>query len=249
MEPDAYHAMAANEDVHWWYRARRRVLAEVLRRHAPPAPRRVLEIGCGTGGNLGMLGGFGPVTGVESSDVALDYCRRAGYPRLFQGHLPDHLPPDLGESDWVCLLDVLEHMQDDTAALRACHRLIGPGGALIVTVPAYPWLWGPHDQLHHHERRYTRASLIAVAAKAGFEPALATYFNFWLFPLAVAARVKDRWLGSRSSAGLGPPPRWLNEIMFRIFSSERYLIGRVPLPFGLSICAILRKIVDTDARP
>ena len=107
-------------------------------------------------------------------------------------------------------LDVIEHLEDDLAALRELRRVVAPGGALLVTVPAYQWLWSGHDEINHHLRRYTRSSLLRVAREAGWEPVRTTYFNSLLLPVAIALRVLDRFSRKTTESSLDlwvPPPR------------------------------------------
>jgi len=237
MERAAYELLAHPD--HWWFRGRRAVLQALLAHHAPPAPRRVLELGCGTGANLPLLAGFGEVQGIEDSPEARALVAPAYRARVRPGALPDRLDVPPGQWDWVCLFDVLEHVDDDVGALAACRALLAPGGAVIVTVPAYRWLWGPHDTLHHHRRRYTRARLLAAAAAAGLAPAHSTYFNTLLFPLAALARLKDRLLGGAPS-GTDAPPAPVNAVFAALFAAEARWLRRWTLPFGVSLAAVLR---------
>lgn len=237
MERAAYELLAQAD--HWWFRGRRAVLQALLASRAPAAPGRILEIGCGTGGNLALLARFGEVQGIEDSAEARQRVDPAYRERVRAGALPDRLDAAAGQWGWVCLFDVLEHVDDDVAALAACRALLAPGGALVVTVPAYQWLWGPHDALHHHRRRYTRRRLVAAAAAAGLAPAYTTYFNTLLFPLAALARLKDRLTGGAPS-GTSLPPAPLNALLGAVFAAEAGWLRRGRLPFGVSLAAVLR---------
>lgn len=245
MEEAAYHALAAVEESHWWHRGRREILRTLLERFVPNRPVRIAEIGCGTGGNLGMLREFGPTVGVESSPTAIAYSKGRRTVSVLEGQLPDRIPLSPASYDCVCLLDVLEHLDDDVVALRACRELLAPGGRLILTVPAYPWLWSIHDAQQHHRRRYTRRSLLRSAAAAGVAPLFASHFNTWLLAPAVAARVWDRFRPATAGVtGLKVPSGWLNTLLFHIFRSESWWLRRGALPVGLSICAVLEAAPD-----
>jgi SAM-dependent methyltransferase len=145
--------------------------------------------------------------------------------------------------DLAASLDVIEHLEDDVGALRELRRTVAPGGALLVTVPAYQWLWSGHDEINHHHRRYTRGSLLAVAEQAGWECVRTTYFNSLLLPVAILLRVLDR-LNTRtteSSLDLWVPPEPLNWLLERPLSLEAALIGRGGrIPAGLSLLAEFR---------
>ena len=154
--------------------------------------------------------------------------------------LPDALPFAGSTYDLIGLFDVLEHIQDDVGSLVALRERLGEGGKILVTVPALPFLWSGHDVRHHHFRRYTAASLSEVARKAGLKVTYSSYFNFFLFPLAVAARGVKRLTGSEVPDDR-MPAGWLNAILARIFGSVRHLLGRIRLPIGLSLTAVLEK--------
>lgn len=156
------------------------------------------------------------------------------------GALPADLPVPDGAYDLVALLDVLEHVEEDRASLAALGRKLAPGGRLLITVPAMPWLWSSHDEAHHHKRRYTRTGLGGTIAAAGLEVEQIGYFNALLFPLAVATRVLKAAVGGRAGDD-ELPPRPVNALLHAVFASERHLIGRASLPFGLSLFAIARR--------
>lgn len=240
MNPAAYETMARTEDQHWWYAGRRRILAEVIEGLALPATSRILEIGAGTGGNLAMLSRFGEISAVEVDDYArAKAAEKTGIP-VRKGHLPDGLPFAGPSFDLVCLFDVLEHIQDDAAALRVLRGSIRPGGRILLTVPAYAWLWSSHDVNVHHYRRYNTRTLRQCAEAAGLRVVRLSYFNLWLAPLAVAVRLADRLLPSRaSSPGVNLPAQPINRAFLAVFGSEAALLRRFDLPFGISLLAVL----------
>ena len=242
MERHVSFRMTALEDRHWWFVARRRILAEALTRCIDlPASADILEAGCGTGGNLPMLVRFGRVRAIEPNAEARALAAKKGDFDIRDGRLPDGLPFAPGSFDLVAALDVVEHLDDDVTSLRGLADLLRPEGRMLITVPAFAFLWSEHDVQHHHKRRYTKARLLRAVADAGLAPVAASYFNTWLFPLAAAVRIAKNLLRIKGVDDDAMPPAALNRLLAAVFASERGLIGRVSLPFGLSILMICRK--------
>ncbi|WP_414901219.1 class I SAM-dependent methyltransferase [Sphingomonas flavalba] len=238
MERIVYDRMAALDTRHWWYRARREVLAALIaRRIVLPADARVLEIGCGTGHNLAMLGRFGTVDAIEIDPVARGVAsERLGRP-VGSSPLPA-LTGVPGGYSLIAALDVVEHVADDRAALRAMADRLAPDGRVLITVPAHPWMWSAHDVVNHHHRRYTRATLTKAVADAGLRLEMLAWFNSLLFPLAAGARIAGRLRGKQDSDDTLPPAP-VNRLFERVFALERHAIGRFPLPPGVSLAAII----------
>src|SRR6201995_4077813 len=179
------------EDRHWWYRGRRTVLERVIADLRLPARARILDAGCGSGRNMVELGRHGTVTGIELSDTSVRLARERGAGEVVEGSVLE-MPFEADSFDLAASLDVIEHLEDDLAALRELRRVVAPGGALLVTVPAYQWLWSGHDEINHHRRRYTRRSMQRAAEAAGWRQVRTTYFNSLLLPAAILLRVLDR---------------------------------------------------------
>ncbi len=240
MDRVIYDRMAEHDSTHWWYRARRDVLASVIARQVKlPKGARVLEIGCGTGHNLPMLSRFGTVDAVEIDNAARAVAEtRLGRP-ISAASLPELAGVPDGRYDLVALLDVLEHVEDDVAALSSIARRLTPDGALLLTVPQYPWMWSGHDVANHHHRRYVRATLKDAAKRAGLKFDLLSSFNSLLFPFAAAQRLLARIAGKEGSDDM-PPPEPVNALFEKLFGLERHLVGRVPMPPGVSLLAIMR---------
>jgi len=241
MERAVFDRMAELDQEHWWFLARRRILDQVISRVVrPPVDATMLEVGCGTGHNLPMLGRYGTIDACE-----LDRCARALASKRLGKKVRDARLPDLSmfernAYDLVALLDVLEHVPDDIGSLRAIHRRLKPGGALLLTVPANPWMWSAHDVAHHHFRRYTRSGLAKLFEQAGFEVQLLSYFNSLLFPPIAATRLLNKARGHDSADDALPGPR-VNALLNKVFGLEAALVDRVPMPFGVSLVAVVRR--------
>lgn len=236
------------EERHWWYRGRRAVLNAVLDGLGPlragGEAARILDAGCGSGRNMVELARRGAVTGVELASQSLEVARARELGPVVPGSLDDPLPFDDGVFDLAVALDVLEHVADDGAALRELARVLAPRGRLLVTVPQYRWLWGEHDILAHHHRRYTRPLLLDRAAAAGFEAERVTSFNALLLPAIAAARLAQRARRRAEPASdLGRTPQGaVDGALERVLRSEAAAIRRGrDLPFGVSLLAVLRR--------
>lgn len=238
MDARIYAEMAALEERHWWFAARRKILGKMLASLRLPADAQILEAGCGTGGNLDMLARHGRVYGMETNAQALEFAAAKGTATIAAGRLPAPIPFSDQKFDLIALLDVLEHLDEDAAALDALRARLKPGGWLLLTVPAYPFLWSRHDELHHHKRRYVAGGLRGVIEGAGYRVQYLSYFNTWLFPMIAAARLAGA--GSGHSGDLAMPNRFINALLTKIFASERLLLGRIALPFGVSLLALAR---------
>jgi SAM-dependent methyltransferase len=238
MERIVYERMAQHDTTHWWYRARRDILADYLRRYGGlPSDARILEIGCGTGHNLPMLAGFGEVDAIEIDEDARSLAsERLGKP-VGSAPLPELQGVARAGYDLVAVLDVIEHIDDDVAGLRAIAARLRPGGKILITVPAHQWMWSAHDVVNHHKRRYSKATLAAALRRAGLKWTRLRWFNSLLFPAAIAARMAGKLLGKDDSDD-SPPPGPVNALFERIFRLERHLLGRVPLTPGLSIIVL-----------
>jgi SAM-dependent methyltransferase len=242
MDRDYEHQTHQAEDRHWWYRGRRKVLDGVIAELGLPVDPRILDAGCGSGRFMVELSKLGAVTGVELSDTSVDLARRRGLGEVVAGSVLE-MPFADASFDLAVSLDVIEHLEDDLAALRELRRTVAPGGALLVTVPAYQWLWSGHDEINHHHRRYTRRSLQRVAERAGWHQSRTTYFNSLLLPVAILLRVLDRvsTKTTESSLDLWVPPEPLNWLLERPLTLEAALIARGGrIPAGLSLLAVFR---------
>ncbi|MGI9464675.1 MAG: class I SAM-dependent methyltransferase, partial [Aestuariivirgaceae bacterium] len=211
MEREVFDRLDQLEDRHWWFTARRSILNEVIRRHTLGRKQlKILEAGCGTGGNLSMLSGLGELVAFEPDDDARQLAAAKADCAVEHGTLPDGIPFGDDKFDLIVAFDVIEHVEADLESLAALRKRLAPGGKLIMTVPALPWLWSAHDERHHHFRRYTRDGLQNVLRHAGYRPLGLTYFNTLLFPLIVGARSIKKLFNLADVADDQMPPALVN---------------------------------------
>jgi SAM-dependent methyltransferase len=240
VEREVYQRMAALESDHWWFAARREILAAVVRKAGLPRDARILEAGCGTGGNLAMLGQFGQVQAFEPDADARAWVQSTRNVVVQPGALPDEVPFDDAAFDLVTAFDVIEHVDAPEQSVERLTRHVRPGGWLLLTVPAYRFLWSRHDERHHHRRRYTRGELVRLVEGAGAQVRHCSYFNTLLFPAIAGVRLAKGLTGSEIADDSMPSPL-LNGVLRRIFSAEQKLVARVPLPFGVSLVALAQR--------
>lgn len=238
MDAELFTRFREMESRHWWFVARREIVLEVIERLALPKSR-LLDVGCGTGFFLEGLRTLYITAGVDPSPIALSICANRNLGEVKSGSATDLSAFDGQRFDLVTLLDVIEHVDDDVAALEAARGVLKPGGHVVVTVPAFEFLWTAHDDLNHHRRRYTKQRLRSALEASGFRVERLTYFNCYLFPLAVVERIGKRVLHLDSGTDLVLPPERVNRIMRRIFGAERRRLSRgASFPVGLSVLGV-----------
>jgi SAM-dependent methyltransferase len=235
--------MLAADERHWWYRGRRRIVRAQIELLELPSGARILDAGCGSGHMLDEFARFGHATGVDIDPGSVERARERGRDAVLGSLL--ELPFADASFELVVCLDVLEHLPDDRAALRELLRVTAPGGALLVTVPAYQALWSAHDEANLHYRRYRAPALLEAAADAGWRPERYTYFNSVLLAPAAAVRLAQRRRGSRrpsERSELNMTPAVLDPVLELPLRLEAGLIGHGGrLPAGLSLLAVARR--------
>jgi SAM-dependent methyltransferase len=243
MDPGEHERLARFEEWYWWHRGRQAIVQRLLRRTLRPGAR-ILDVGCGTGATTLGLRRFGSVAGLDLGRRALELARARGL-AVAQASAA-RLPVRPGAFDLVLALDVLEHLDDDVAAAREMRQALRPGGHLLVTVPAYAFLWSAHDEALGHRRRYVRGQLVAALERAGFEVALSSYVMGSILPAAIVVRLYERWVRrspARRESGYIPVPAPLNALLAWTSSAASLLLPWIRLPFGLSIAAVARRPV------
>jgi SAM-dependent methyltransferase len=241
MQAEAYHELHALEAVHWWYVGARAVYRTLLGLgFGPPAGnRRMLEVGCGSGGNLALLEEWGPTAGAEVSGIPLKLVEKAPAFGLVRASA-DALPFVAGSFDGVHLLGVIEHLPDDQAALQEARRVCRADGAVTLLTSAFPILWSHHDLANGHKRRYRRLPLGLLLKNAGLEPLKLTYQNFFTFLPTLVVRLWQHRSNRLPEYDMGTPPPSLNAVLTVLVRFEAWLIRFLSLPFGVDLVAVCR---------
>lgn len=240
------------EDRHWWFAGRTWSLLNMMDRVIElDGQKRVLDIGCGAGNMFHHLARYGPVVGVDNNPKPLAVARERGY-EVREGSA-EELPFDDSTFELIALLDTVEHCDDDMAVLRECYRVCAPGGHLVVTVPAFMWLWSHNDVLNDHKRRYTAQELDKKLTAVGFRVERMTYNNFFVFPMAapliLLRRGTDQELDLESphfddesyQVEMEPAPPLLNTILSGVTWTESQVLRWLNLPVGTSIICIAQR--------
>ncbi|GMV99960.1 MAG: hypothetical protein AMXMBFR84_10990 [Candidatus Hydrogenedentota bacterium] len=245
MKQEIYALAFQEEDTHWWYAARRRILVELVARlaRASGEPNRILDYGCGTGSILKAMQPLGEAYGIDMSGEAVQHCRQRGLDRV--AHVPleeliRYENPFDRRFHIVTMLDVLEHIPGDVGALRGIGEWIEPGGRVVIAVPAYEFLWSGEDYVSEHVRRYTASGLKRVVREAGFHVERCTYFNAFLLPVQLAVVLAKRVFDPRSMyvSMVRPTSPIVNTVLRTVFESERFFLPWMRFPAGGSLVCI-----------
>jgi 2-polyprenyl-3-methyl-5-hydroxy-6-metoxy-1,4-benzoquinol methylase len=240
MEEELYRKFYEIETIHWWFSARLNIVMDLIKHKANlPGKAKVLDIGCGTGAILSKLSEQFEAYGTDTSPLAIELCQRRGLKNAYCCTLATFPLPKL-KFDLVTMLDVIEHIDDEAGILHGAFQALRPGGYLLVTVPAYQFLWSNYDELNHHKRRYTRTRLMHVLEENGFTVHTISYFNTLLFPTALFERVAEKIMKVGSDTTLKVPFRSLNLLLRSVFGWERFFLRKITFPFGLSVIALAR---------
>jgi len=239
MELEEYEKMYHFEEKYWWWVGKRKIVKCMLNKLKLDSSR-ILDIGCGTGANLEYLGDYGSVVGLDYAREALDFCRLRKHRNLVRGDA-ERLPFKEGAFDLITALDLLEHI-DDSKAAEGFSKALKPGGHLILTVPAFRFLWSKHDEALHHKRRYSKSQLKQVLESTGFVVEKIGYWNFFLFlPVASVRLIKKNILKSKKvKTDVEELPSIINWFLAFILTVESHLIPCINLPFGVSIVCVAR---------
>lgn len=238
MNVEEYEKMYRLEESYWWFVGRHDlVLGFMNRLYRGRSDLSILDIGCGTGAMSRKLDRFGVVISADFSPLALEFGKRRELRRLCASDAM-RLPFQSRSFDVVVALDVLEHVQDDRAALSEFHRVLKPNGRVIATVPAYPSLWSGHDVALMHFRRYVASEVRERFQAARFRIEKLTYAMTLLYPLVWVARRLSRRRDGPPRSSLVSVPRTINRILVGLLAGENRLLRRIGLPFGVTVLCI-----------
>lgn len=249
MDKSAYRTYYKLEKSHFWRIAKRELIidhvAQLLSQKEESKRCRILDIGGSCSLISRNLSRFGVVVSVEPDVSTVSFARKNLKVDCRVGDLPHNLPEFSNQFELITLFDVLEHVEEEKESLKAIHDLLSDDGNLVVTVPAYQWLWSDHDVALHHKRRYTTSRLRTALQEAGFEIQTMTYYTTFLFPFAALVRVlnkfKPKSFDHKPEYNVKVPNPMINLVFGSVMKFEKFLLKFVNMPFGLSIFCICKK--------
>lgn len=240
MDDEEIRRLADFEGGYWWHAGRRKILSSLILRHCKTRAMNILDVGCGSGGTTKSFMAYGHVAGVDYSELALQHAKTSGVADVARSSMTN-IPFRSGTFDLVTILDAIEHEKDDRLVLDEIRRLLCPGGILIVTVPAFQFLWSGHDVAVSHVRRYSLGQITEIVAEAGFTTLKTSYFVSFLFPLVAVYRMLSKKKTGKPKANMTRFPPLINVIFEKMLGLEDLIIQKAGLPFGLSAVVVAAK--------
>ncbi len=229
------------ERFHWWFVGRRELLRSILMSLKISKSSLALEVGCGTGANLSTLGSAGLYgVGLDRSTYALTLVRSKNELPLLAGDI-NNLPFKTKSVGLIIAMDILEHLDDDRSGINESYRILKRNGLLILTVPAFKFLWGIQDRVTGHKRRYTKKQIVNRLKEMEFDILKSSYFNFFLFFPILLARWTIRFFDLKIESENEINSPLINLLLKTLFSLEVHFLKYFSFPFGVSILCIARK--------
>lgn len=233
MQRKGFDILRESEDS-WWFAGRRLIASKIMKKYCRSTGGHILDFGSGFGGMLQVLSRFGSVSAFEPNDEAREVAEGRGYSKVFSN--VDEALADNDHYSAIALFDVVEHIEDDKGFITRAHKNLSAGGKIIITVPAFQWLWSNHDIEHNHFRRYSKKEIDKLVEECGFSIEYSGYWNFFLFPPALLVRLSGRSGSDSLSSAF-----FLNKIFLAIVRLESMLIPALSLPFGTGIILVAKK--------
>ena len=242
MKKYLYQDLFELEEVHWWHIAKRKICLALIKKYVKTRSNfKVLDIGCGTGKNLEEFCKFGKAFGIDTSIDAIRFCREKRGLKNVTLASAQKTGFSYDSFDVVCILDVLEHT-DDKKTLKEIHRILTHGGLLLITVPAFNFLWSRWDEVLHHRRRYTKDSLEKILSFTNFEVVKISYmYSFLVVPLIVIRFIKSFLFKNHYPSDFKISNKILNKVMISVSALESNLIFNGSIPFGTSLVCVAKK--------
>ncbi|MDO8628481.1 MAG: class I SAM-dependent methyltransferase [Nanoarchaeota archaeon] len=235
MESHEYKNMYELEETHAWFRVKREMILDLFNCYGK-TNSRILDIGCGTGVIAHTLARNNQVTGLDISSEALKYAKiRNPLLKWMKGDAQD-IKCKANTFDVIIASDVIEHVDDDYRALRSIHKSLSKGGKLILTVPAFEWLWGKDDDMLHHKRRYTKRQVRQLLVETGFKVNFLNFWDFIPFPIAIVYKLMNK------EHSIVKFSRMVNFLAYYGWRLDSKVIQKIPVPFGVSLVAVATKV-------
>lgn len=227
---------------YWWIKGKYEIIIDCMRRTLGGKHSVILDVGCGSGNMFDLLKEFGEVHGMDVSEEAILLSRNKGYRSLTQASI-EHTPYQDASFDSIVALDILEHVPDDTIAIQEIYRILKPEGYLFFSIPAYNFLWGKHDELYYHFRRYTRKEIKRKLKENGMQIVKISYIEpLFVIPVFILRNIKRAIKSERDDFVVIPAP--INALLRKMISFEKYILRFFTIPFGVSIVGIAKKACE-----
>jgi ubiquinone/menaquinone biosynthesis C-methylase UbiE len=244
MQEIVYHTNYKLESTYWWFVARNRIVKHVIDSFCKlDFNHNLLDVGCGTGAFAAEMMKSTNVIALDTSPIALEYTRKRGIKTTYNCYLSE-FPKQEHKIDAITMLDVIEHIEDDSGVVKDAFKILDSNGYFIATVPAFQWLWSKHDEIHMHYRRYGLNQFEKLFSDAGFKVLYSSYFNTFLLPPAALKRFIDKITGAdkKQTSPIDEVSPFMDNLFRNIFLIEQKLLPKVSLPFGLSIILVAKKL-------
>lgn len=240
MQPEHLEDIKELEESYWWHVAKRELAVSLLQKHFQP-PGKLVEGGVGSARNMLTFQELGyDVSGFDVMPESIETAKSKGLHAELHD-LAEPWPVEKESLQAVVLLDVLEHIEDPVAVLKNVSEALAPGGGVVVTVPAYQWMFSDWDKALGHYRRYTMKMLRSQAEEAGLNVVSLTHWNAFTLPAAMAVRSCEKVFPKGRSAEFPRVSKLTNRMLLGCAAAERWMMDRVPVPCGLSVVGVLSK--------